>query len=491
MASTTSAPQIMTAEKAGRILEKNLSGSLNNLTIADASLKSGLSLRDSEVGLHYLVAEYRGHLSATSKGELLFRFPTRFSKPWVKIEKLDAFWNKVKNVTLGVAKFVVRAWISVVMIAYVAIFAAILIGLTMANKSDDRDNRGSFGGTLLFHTLFRVILDSLFWTFHPFSPFSVRRDPGYGRSYAAKKTDVPFYEKVNRFFFGPAKPVEDPLAVKRKILEEIRFQKGRVGLSDIMRVTGLSSDKTDSILARLMLDYDGEVLVTNAGGIVYSFPEMRKTVDQKDTHAQPSIWSRLKKLDAFTGNSSGSNFLIAGLNGFNLFMSTVAISGGWTLAKLHWMFTAAATAERMGGILPPMPTGTPLLLGWIPFWFSLALFALPVLRYSRRKSEKNKIDQENGRRGLLWAVLNKLTDNGITEAQLISSWQKASGVTPSEKMLTREIIKLGGEMEIDKAGNTMYRFPSLEAELVGAKEERYRASDEEKNVGEVVYSSVN
>lgn len=491
MASTISAPQNLPAVKAGRILEKCLDGSLNNLTIADASLKSGLSLRDSEIGLHYLVAEYRGHLSATSKGELLFRFPTGFAKPWVKIERLEAVWLKVKNIALGLAKFVVRAWISVVMIAYVAIFAAILIGLTMANKSDERDNRGSLGGTLLFHTLFRVILDSLFWTFHPFSPFSVRRDPVYGRSYAAKKADVPFYEKVNRFFFGPTKLPADPLAVQRTILEEIRFQKGRVGLSDIMRVTGLSSEKTDSILSRLMLDYDGEVMVTSAGGIVYSFPEMRKTVDQKVTHAPPSIWSRLKKLDPFTGNSSGSNLLIAGLNGFNLVMSTVAISGGWTIAKLHWMFTAGATAERMGGMLPPMPTGSPLLLGWIPFWFSLTLFALPVMRYFRRKSEKNKIDHENGRRGLLWAVLNKLTAQGITENQLIASWQKASGVKPSEKAITREIIKLGGDMEIDNDGNTVYRFPSLEAEILGTKEERYRAGDEEKNVGEVVYSSIN
>lgn len=132
---------------AAAVLEKSLKGPLKGLTIADAATQSGLALREAQTGLHYLVSDYRGHLSATQKGELLFDFPYGFTKPWQAQDCFEEALKKVKKFALGVAKLVVRAWISVVLIAYVAIFAVILIGLTLAKSSDREDNRGSsFGG---------------------------------------------------------------------------------------------------------------------------------------------------------------------------------------------------------------------------------------------------------------------------------------------------------------------------------------------------------
>jgi hypothetical protein len=375
------------------------------------------------------------------------------------------------------------------MVAYVAIFAAILIGLSFANKSDRDDRGGSFGGTILLHSLLRLVLDSLFWTFHPFSPFAVQYQGEYGYQARRQKSDIPFYEKVNRFFFGPAKPAVDPLEMQRKILREIHTQKGRIGLSDVMRVTGLPRDRADPLMSRLMLDYEGEVRVSEGGGILYFFPMMRKTAQDRAVEQPEAIWSKQERLPPLTGNTAGSNFLIAGLNGFNLLMSTVAIGGGWTLAKLQWMFTAEAQGKQLG-FLTPMPEGTPLLLGWIPFWFSLALFMLPLLRWSRRGSEQKKVNHENGRRGLLWAVLNRLTPKGIGEATLKDAWKKSAGVQPAERELNREVVKLGGELEISDSGQTYYRFRDLETEAAGLEGERKRARDAEKEIGKVVYTSM-
>lgn len=477
----------MEAKKAGEVLVKALQNPKQNLSVADAASASGLSLRDAERGLHYLVSEYRGHLSATQKGELLFRFPTAFTKPWQTTEALSALWQKVKKVSLGVAKFVVRAWISIVMVAYVAIFAAILIALSFANRSDRDDRGSSFGGTLLLHSLLRVILDSLFWTFHPFSPFYVgNRDP-YAR--ARKKADVPFYDKVNRFFFGPEKAPVDPLEIQRRAIQEIRAQKGRVGLSDIMRVTGLPKDQADPLLAKLMLDYDGEVSVSERGGIVYVFSEIRKTTSTEEVRGSEPIWARREVLPPLTGNRAGSNLMIAGLNGFNWIMSVVAISQGWTIAKLQYLFTAGSYYQAYG-VMPLAPMDSaPLLLGWIPFWFSTALFALPLFRYLMRGREQAKVENENGRRGLLWAVLNRLTKRGIREETLKSAWKQAAGKEPSERVLVREVIKLGGELEVKDEGSAAYRFPELESEVEALEQERVGARESEKEVGHVVFSS--
>ncbi|HXW60155.1 MAG TPA: hypothetical protein VEK06_01320, partial [Myxococcota bacterium] len=311
-------------EKVIDSLKHALRGLSGPVTVADAALKSGLALHEVKNGLNFLVFDYRGNLMATSEGELLYSFPTGFSKPWEQREWLETLWQKIKKASLGVLKFLVRAWITIVMVGYVVIFALILLGLTFA-KSSDRDEDHSFSSSLMFHGLLRLILDSLFWTFHPFSPFYVGHDPYYDH-YAPKKKKVPFYERVNRFFFGPEEKPLDEQDMAKLVLQEIRAKKGRIGILDVMRVTGMSKEEADPFLAKLMLSYDGDVSVSEDGGIIYEFPAVRKTASLEAIFSPPSIWHKRETMPAFTGNDAGSNMLIAGLNGFNLLMSTLAIS---------------------------------------------------------------------------------------------------------------------------------------------------------------------
>src|SRR3954470_21317663 len=139
----------MAPQAAAKALEKSLGGAGRkdriDLTIADAAAKSGLALRDAERGMHALLSEYRGHLRVTAEGELLFRFPSGLTKPWETRTRLAAFGHRVARAALGVGRFVVRAWISVVLVAYALIFLALIIGLMFAGSSDSRDRRGGVG----------------------------------------------------------------------------------------------------------------------------------------------------------------------------------------------------------------------------------------------------------------------------------------------------------------------------------------------------------
>ena len=50
------------------------------------------------------------------------------------------------------------------------------------------------------------------------------------------------------------------------------------------------------MMARLMLDYDGDVAVSEDGGIFYRFAEMRKTASESSNEASPSAaWEREPK----------------------------------------------------------------------------------------------------------------------------------------------------------------------------------------------------
>ena len=495
------APLQMDPSLAAKALEKSLGGAGRkdriDLTIADGAARSGLALRDAERGMHALLSDYRGHLRVTSEGELLFRFPNGLTKPWETRTRLEALASRAGRALLGVGRFVVRAWIAVVLIGYAALFLALIIGLTLARSGDSKSDRGGGMGFELGAVLFRIIGEALFWTFHPFSPFAVGyygygyNEPGYARARVpqrARENKEPFYNKVNRFFFGPDQPPADPRAMEKTILAEIRGQKGRIGLADVMRVTGLPRDEADPLMSRLMLDYDGSVEVSDEGGIFYRFESIRKTVVQPGTDVRPApAWARLEKLAPLTGNEAGTNLLIVALNGFNMAMSLWAIANGMTFERIAMLLRGV----RYDALHPLPDTGTAVALGVVPLVFSIALFALPAFRALYRPIKEARVARENGRRGLLREVLTGIDKREITDASLKNAWKSAAGEAPDEKTITREVVALGGDVEIQDDGRVRYRFPDLEAEAAALKAEREAASEEEARVGKIVFSSEN
>lgn len=468
-------------------LTQNLSAYRKPISIADAASKSGLSLEDTKSGLNFLLAEYRGSIAATDQGELLYAFPDGFVS-FRQQEFLDKIWLKTKNTVMGGLKFLVRAWISVVMVAYVAIFALILIALSFRN-SDERENSSSIGNSLLFHALLRMILDSLFWTFHPFSPFYYHSYEH--QNYRSNVKKVPFYERVNNFFFGPSETVVSEEQIIKDVLQEIRAQKGRIGIFDIMKVTGFSKKQADPFMAKLMLDYNGEVHVSDEGGIYYEFIDIRKTALNENYTPVKPVWYKRASLPAFTGNTFGSNALIIGLNGFNLLMSFVAINNHWTIEHFKYLIHVSVNKIPISMMIPAENFGSALILGWIPFSFSLFLFSIPLIRFLMRNKKAQKINKYNGRIGLIKALVTKLTSLGIKEQTLKQEWQEQALVPADDKIFVKEIVKLGGSVELDEEDQPIFRFKDLESEKAALQKVRSRASVSESYVGQVVFDSRN
>jgi hypothetical protein len=500
----------MSPPEAGRALAKALTDTRPHpptpLTVADAAAASGLALRDAERGLQWLSAEYRGHLRVSESGELVFIFPSGFTKPWETRDRVSRVLSSIGRAAMGALRFIVRAWVMIVLVGYVAIFVAVLIGMMFANQNGRNDRRGRLPGGELAFVFLRVLSDALFWTFHPFSPFAV----GYGNyGYGARRNtfggvtarraprdETPFYEKVNRFFFGPTPKAPDPRITERKILAELRTQKGRIGLADVMRVTGLPRDQADPLMARLMLDYDGDVEVSDDGGIYYRFESMRKTAAEEapsgvglaaGNEPRPrAAWDEPHVLSPLTGNTAGSNLLIGALNGFNLMMSLVALDANLTLSKLPWLFGRVP--------LEALPyAGTPIALGIVPLVFSIALFGLPVARALAIPWKARRLAREKGRLAILKTVLASVAEKTpITDQALADAWKGATGKAPDSKEVTRRVVELGGDAEVEaKTGQVRYRFVDLETEAAALEVERDHASDEEKKVGKIIFASDN
>jgi hypothetical protein len=493
--STETHATFMDPPAAAKVLLAAIAHPEKPLTLADAAAQSGLALRDAERGLHELVREYRGQLRVTDKGELLFVFPTRFTQPWKTRDALSSFFARIGRGIVGVGRFVVRAWLTIALLGYVAIFLAVAIGLMFASANSNNNNR-SRGGALpgeLIYVVLRVLGDALFWTFHPFSPISVRPYGSYGwqgeraraRSKPSEKNATPFYEKVNRYVFGPPPPVVDAHAMEKTIVAAIRAGKGRIGLGDVMRVTGLPREEADPLMAKLMLDFDGDVVVSDEGGITYRFPSLRVTADANgaEPRAPEPAWTHSPALPPLTGNEGGANVLVTLLNGFNLLMAIWALDANLTLSKVMAM---------MQGIpLIKLPyDGVPIALGVVPLVMSILLFALPIGRALLRPRREKKIARERGRLAVLREVITQTTrKEPVDEERVARAWSDATGEKPNDKAIVHEVVRLGGDVDADAQGRVRYRFVDLETESAALEEERAAAEEEEKKAGRVVFAS--
>jgi hypothetical protein len=487
---------------AADVLRHKLVDPTKPMTVADASVASGLALRDAEAGLHWLTSEYRGHLRVTEDGDLVHVFPNGFTKPWETREATARILGKIGRTLFAAGRFVVRAWLLIAMIAYALIFVAIIIGLTFARGSSDRDN-GLGAGAGLMGGLFRAIADAMFWTFHPFSPLYIGgsyNDGFTGRRHARERdpNEVPFYEKVNRFVFGPAVPPVDPHAMRTRILEEIRAQKGRIGLADVMRVTGLPRDEADPLMARLMLDHEGTVDVAEQGGIIYRFEGLRRTAEEtpEDPHASVSApaarrraaWDSPAQLPPLTGNDGGANITIALLNGFNMLASGWVLAHGLTIANLFMLLTYRPPRGAPPRVLPY--DGVPVVLGVVPLVFSVALFLLPMIRALVRMRQEKKVAEENARLGILREVLTRAPKKEpVPDEALRHAYRVATGVDPTSKEITARVVDLGGDVDVGPEGEVRYRFADLEAEAEALEDERAHAPAAEAKLGRVVFAS--
>jgi hypothetical protein len=271
--------------------------------------------------------------------------------------------------------------------------------------------------------------------------------------------------------------------MEKKIVAAIRAGKGRLGLGDVMRVTGLPREEADPLMAKLMLDFDGDVVVSEEGGISYRFPSMRVTADEKEPRAPEPAWTHPPALPPLTGNQGGANVLVALLNGFNLLMAIWALSENLTLAKVFLVL--------QGVPLFKLPyDGVPLALGVVPLVMSLLLFALPIARAVLRPMKEKKVARERARLAVLREVVTRTSNKQpVDEEHLARAWSGATGQAPDDKAIVHEVVRLGGDVENDAAGHVRYRFVDLETEAAALEEERAAAEEEEKKVGRVVFAS--
>jgi hypothetical protein len=242
---------------------------------------------------------------------------------------------------------------------------------------------------------------------------------------------------------------------------------------------------------RLVKDHDGDITVSDEGAILYEFPALRSTAGANGRdglkRAAPS-WQELAKVPPLTGNGVGFNLLFTVLNGFNLVMGAVALAKGWTIERLVEL--ASRIGVQDAPPLPP-PDGTPLVLGLVPFVFSTALFAVPMVRALRRRVIAARVAHDNHVRLVLKRVLAEPEASRRFEYTLseLSDACTIEGRRPTQAEVERAVRALGGTVDLKQDGRLVYVFGDFAREHAAARRSRALASPDEALPGRVLLSS--
>lgn len=313
-------------EKVVNDLERLIKKSKGKISPADASATTGYPLEQVKDALSRLIELYEARVTMDNEtGQIQFIFKYPFFRRGKKTIK-EILQNVLEILWKGF-QIVYKASIGIILIFYTVIFILILIAIIFAGRSSDRDSKIDIGSIL--GGLFRGILDA--YTFSLITRDISYRYDDYGYRYKSyqpeKNRGKGFVKSVFSFVFGPERPKYDPLEDAKEAIAFIRQNNGRITAGHIVALTGLSFEEAEARLAEYAVKFNGELEITEEGYVVAEFTDlMNKASDEFKGGKIVFYEDEVEPPYELTGNSSGRNFAIAGMNLFNLFMSFILIN---------------------------------------------------------------------------------------------------------------------------------------------------------------------
>jgi hypothetical protein len=431
-------------------------GELVRVTRADAVAMTGMPSDQAEPALKSLVKSYRSHVAVTDEGELVYAFDP-------SLERRDRVPLGERVRTFGRAlwkgfQFLFKIWIVVTLVVYVVAFIAMMLALVFARSSDDRDDHRGGGG------------DGMFWLWFWLMPDMA--PPGYyeRRGRQRPKRTKRFYLSVFDFVFGPKQAPVDPRESDKRLLAFLRDHKGRVTAAELVALTGLTYERADEEMTRLMVEYDGEVEVADDGTLIYVFKDILPSASSADTWWS-WVWDRSTPPQPLTGNTPGTDAAVGGLAGFNLIAS---------------LTIAPAFLMRFGLESDPIAA---FFTTWFPLAFSSVFFAVPGVRWLVKRRRDKKLARAAIRRELLrevWEHPNDRFDPEVVAARIAERTGQPKEL--ARKQLDKLLAELDGEVDTDAEGRMRYRFDRLAAERKAIEGARAQVR-QLPTLGSVVFTS--
>lgn len=474
-------------------------------TVADLVTDTALPKLQVEEGMRLVLHEYVGHLKATQSGELLYSFPSGMRN------QVRGLGPSVRRGLRAARQGILRAlgllfkvWIAVMLVGYFALFLALFVlalvasvaGSMASRGQGERDSRSRGSGIGGFYLVSRII-DLLF--IRMLLNSGARRDRG--------EKGRPLHRSVFAFVFGEKDKGEWEERERTGILRFARSHKGVVSLEEIVRLTGRGRDDAERLVTALLVEYEGEPLVTERGTILYSFPELLRTRSEALAAERGGAALAARPLIPFSDNKPKTNRWIVFANAFNLIFggyflwySATVLAGTFSPEgpAAFFLFVARLVQQFLG--IDPLPL-LGIGLGAVPVAFAFVFFAVPLIRKLGVERRNEEIRERNVRRDLYGALMAR-PESVVPEdlaREVAERDQPAAATRPRllprdvPGLVRREIESLAAAkraaVEQGTGGAFRYSFSELGAEIQDAKAYRESVDTAQFEVGKTVFDS--
>jgi hypothetical protein len=449
-------------------------------TNQDATAITGMSYLDVEQGIKEMMAKYHCKLRVTENGDIIYDFEKLERRDAKKFsEYLQEFGEKAWKVFTIIYKFLISAFL----VVYFIIFLVLVIAAVVA-MSSGKDNRSRNGGGELLSFVFRLFISIFQWrTIMGYNQYYYQTDRyGYQyRHYKEKEDELTknwkgnqskkgFVASVFDFVFGPPRYELNPLANLQELSTYLKTHKYVVSTYELIALAGWTKAEAEDFMTFSLTQFNGEAKMTDNGILYGDFNSISRRKTEIDGAPIVYYWDENEADYELNGNSSGRNMGIIAMNGFNLLIS--------------FFFLYHSNNPELGN--------TMLVLGIIPFIFSLSFFLIPFIRYLIILQKRRMQHRINIRKRLIRYIFHE--QSGIISLERltqVANQNKGEKLNKKliEQMMMDIIRDFDARSEVDENGQIQYHFEPLEEELSEMDRLRDENTGNKNNLGNIVFET--
>lgn len=281
----------MPAKEAALIVYNMIKAYKKHVTPKEIQQGTGLSSQKTEEALSFLIKKYYCNASFDDNGQLYYLFNLFKKRDSVSVfEIISLIISTIIKLILFIFKFIFTIIFFALSLTVGTVIAVILTAVAKSPQPLIALFAGLFGSLkMLFNNLKGVFT---------------------GKSYENTSVKRNLITIVISYAFGEEKKPKDKLTLEKRIVEFLVANKGKITITEVALITSWPLEKCNQELTYMMVNYNGDVYVTDNGIIVYQFKDM-ETKEQADTNNPDYyIWNHKDKVGSWNDNSSGANTAI-------------------------------------------------------------------------------------------------------------------------------------------------------------------------------------
>ncbi len=397
-------------------------------TLNDAAAGTGIAVQDLVHAFDELIEKYHCRVQATAQGDVIYHFGNTLrrrhaeSATEILLEILDILWKGFQ--------ILYKVCIALMMMIYFGVYVTILLIALIILSLVSKDGRREF-----FSSLGEVVE---VWGYL----FDLATETEEGKK--------GFLASVYDFVFGPPCEQPDKLNNEKELAAFLRKKKGITVGAELQALAGWSTDQMEEFLAMYAAKFHGRLKVSEDGVLYAEFDELLRGKVKTDKTPVVYYWDEDEPEYIWTGNELLRNLGIVSMNAFNLLMSFLVL--------------------KLDGTLFDLTPTLSILLGWVPFIYSVLFFVIPLGRGIWILKKQYEQHRAYIRRRVMKAVFEKQAAPKTLEQieQLVNADPDTESLSRRtiQKMMDKLLIELRGKLEADMSdGKTRYVFERIHQEL--------------------------